>query len=269
MEHTAFKDKRADSIVPEAFFKQRPRRDMDGQKSPLTPPSSPPHNAYNSADEGEGEAIFAGTPLSQSKGPRRSPTRTDDFDDDIPLAKKAKSELAGTKNPPPRPPPPPPPPKNKDSKPGQPRPPPPPPPPPRRQSSVTPPPPQNPAPPSTSVQNHSPSTTSDVSSKASPPTPGPVAVNVVPPAARLSSRPKQVPVPSLAASVPPPSEQQEHRRSSPIQGSQVTMDIQSPDKKPNVDLPAGWICVWSKSQKRWYFFNTKSNKSVWQWPPPP
>jgi hypothetical protein len=28
------------------------------------------------------------------------------------------------------------------------------------------------------------------------------------------------------------------------------------------------MCVWSKSQKRWYFFDTKTNKSVWQWPPP-
>jgi hypothetical protein len=35
-----------------------------------------------------------------------------------------------------------------------------------------------------------------------------------------------------------------------------------------VDLPAGWMCVWSKSQQRWYFFDTKTNKSVWQWPPP-
>jgi hypothetical protein len=46
------------------------------------------------------------------------------------------------------------------------------------------------------------------------------------------------------------------------------LDLQSPDKKPQVSLPPGWMCVWSKSQKRWYFFDTKSNKSVWQWPPP-
>ena len=45
-------------------------------------------------------------------------------------------------------------------------------------------------------------------------------------------------------------------------------DVQSPDSKPKVDLPPGWMCVWSKSQKRWYFFDTKTNKSVWQWPPP-
>jgi hypothetical protein len=45
------------------------------------------------------------------------------------------------------------------------------------------------------------------------------------------------------------------------------LDLESPDVKPKVDLPPGWICVWSKSQKRWYFFDTKTNKSVWKWPP--
>jgi hypothetical protein len=45
------------------------------------------------------------------------------------------------------------------------------------------------------------------------------------------------------------------------------VDLQSADKKPNVDLPPGWMTVWSKSQKRWYFFCTKTNTSVWQWPP--
>jgi hypothetical protein len=45
------------------------------------------------------------------------------------------------------------------------------------------------------------------------------------------------------------------------------LDLESPDVKPKVDLLPGWICVWSKSQKRWYFFDTKTNKSVWKWPP--
>lgn len=43
---------------------------------------------------------------------------------------------------------------------------------------------------------------------------------------------------------------------------------QNPNNKPNVKLPDGWICVWSKSQKKWYFFNKEINKSVWEWPPP-
>jgi len=37
--------------------------------------------------------------------------------------------------------------------------------------------------------------------------------------------------------------------------------------KPQVNLPPSWMCVWSKSQKRWYFFDTMTNKSVWEWPP--
>ena len=47
------------------------------------------------------------------------------------------------------------------------------------------------------------------------------------------------------------------------------LDLQSPNVKPKVDLPPGWMTVWSKSQTRWYFFDTKTNKSVWSWPPPP
>lgn len=46
-------------------------------------------------------------------------------------------------------------------------------------------------------------------------------------------------------------------------------EVQSPDEKPKVNLPPGWISVWSKSQRRWYFFDQRTNKSVWQWPPPP
>mmetsp|Transcript_33351 Transcript_33351/g.40357 ORF Transcript_33351/g.40357 Transcript_33351/m.40357 type:complete len:1642 (+) Transcript_33351:379-5304(+) len=46
------------------------------------------------------------------------------------------------------------------------------------------------------------------------------------------------------------------------------LDLQNPNTKPKVNLPQGWMCVWSKSQKRWYFFDTRTNKSVWQWPPP-
>jgi len=56
--------------------------------------------------------------------------------------------------------------------------------------------------------------------------------------------------------------------SSISQSATNSMDAQSPHIKPEVNLPPGWISVWSKSQKRWYFFDTKTNKSVWQWPPP-
>jgi len=258
-----FKDKRADSIVPEAFQKQRPRKgDGDMQEGPLTPPSSPPHDAYNSADEGEGEAIFAGTPLTQTKSPRRSPSRTDDFDDDTPPAKKAKIEPGQTKNPPP---PPPPPPKSKEGKHGQLRPPPP--PPPRRQVSGPPPPSLSPAPTSSSsIEDQSSLGTAGANGKPPPPAPGSATKKAVPPPAKPSSRPKQAPPPSQPSQQ---RDQQERRRSFSQVSQSNTMDMQSPDKKPIVDLPEGWICVWSKSQKRWYFFNTKNNKSVWQWPPPP
>jgi len=40
-------------------------------------------------------------------------------------------------------------------------------------------------------------------------------------------------------------------------------DLQNPNEKPKITLPEFWICVWSKSQKRWYFFDTRTNKSVW------
>jgi WW domain len=50
-------------------------------------------------------------------------------------------------------------------------------------------------------------------------------------------------------------------------GEAAKNDLENPDQKPEVVLPAGWMTVWSKSQKRWYFFDTKANKSVWQWPP--
>jgi WW domain len=47
----------------------------------------------------------------------------------------------------------------------------------------------------------------------------------------------------------------------------VTLVLDVESIKPCVELPSGWMCVWSKSQKRWYFFDTKTNKSVWKWPP--
>ena len=45
-------------------------------------------------------------------------------------------------------------------------------------------------------------------------------------------------------------------------------DLTNPDLKPCIELDPGWIIVWSRSQKRWYFFNGRANRSVWEWPPP-
>jgi hypothetical protein len=70
------------------------------------------------------------------------------------------------------------------------------------------------------------------------------AMNVNPPNVQ-PSKPK-----STTLSHPPPS---------------TSLDLESPYSRPNVELPSGWMCVWSKSQKRWYFFDTKSNRSVWKY----
>jgi outer membrane biosynthesis protein TonB len=50
--------------------------------------------------------------------------------------------------------------------------------------------------------------------------------------------------------------------------SQKSKDSQNPSDKPKINLPPGWISVWSKSQQRWYYFDQRTNKSVWEWPPP-
>ena len=44
---------------------------------------------------------------------------------------------------------------------------------------------------------------------------------------------------------------------------EITSNLNNPDEKPTLKLPEGWTCGWSKSQKRWYFFDTRTNKSVW------
>jgi integrator complex subunit 6 len=49
---------------------------------------------------------------------------------------------------------------------------------------------------------------------------------------------------------------------------QAPTDVQSQDNKPNVNLPPDWIVSWSRSQQRWYYFNKKTNNSLWEWPPP-
>jgi hypothetical protein len=62
-------------------------------------------------------------------------------------------------------------------------------------------------------------------------------------------------------------EQQDRPESSSSSSPVVVFNDET--MKPNVSLLPGWICVWSKSKQRWYFFHTKSNRSVWDWPPPP
>jgi hypothetical protein len=248
-----FKDKRGDSIVPEAFLNQSPSfkrggDDTSSDDGPLTPPGSPPHDAFTY--EGEDEALFAEKPVRKPRSPRHhgntelsmdhdtlwTPTgkrphednvtsSTETPEDTSALHKKAKvmsepaSSKPGCQGTVERPPPPLKPPQKKK----------PPPPPPR-------PPPRPPA--------------------EKRPASGDSELCVTKPPA-----PKFTPVEK-----PKPGE----RNLSMDEAANVTdqNEKKAADLQPKVDLPPGWMCVWSKSQKRWYFFDTKTNKSVWQWPPP-
>jgi hypothetical protein len=68
------------------------------------------------------------------------------------------------------------------------------------------------------------------------------------------------------------SQQQQHQQQQQEQFAIASTDqpvliLDNEHVKPNVELLQGWICVWSKSKQRWYFFDTKTNHSVWNWPP--
>ena len=282
-----YKDRRADSLIPENFRMQSPSSKKglldhsDGD--PSTPPGSPPHDSY-SATEGEGEAVFANPPSRIRKSPSRS-----DSDDSLSLPnarrqktghdeskisiKEVKSPAVqssvGQKSskapgiPTSTPPPPRPPPKAPQANPTRIRPPGPPAPPPR-------------APP--------PPTTTALPRRASlperPPAP-PTSSNTKPPDP-LRPLPQDLPDHSPvgtdsqagAAAVPvmPPQTSMTPAGGGTTTGTSTpvadVVDMETAGKKPEVDLPPGWMTVWSKSQKRWYFFCTKTNKSVWAWPPP-
>ena len=236
----------------------------------MTPPTSPPHDTF-SESEGEGEAVFAGKPISRSS-PRKSSLRNEEIQDEKPQIKKQKissEKLSGkyvetkpvgtthlqrggaspqssakpdrTKD-------------EKQSN-GSHHPPP---PPPRRQSSVTPPPPPPKGPPTKKLSRPPPPPPPSGTSNSKRPPP--------PPNQGMSGSPK--PPPPTKAPAPPPPIKPVHQIKRPSLVQEASLDLQTPDVKPNVNLPFGWMCVWSKSQKRWYFFNTTNNKSVWQWPPP-
>ena len=285
-----YKDKRADSLVPEKFLNQCPSVKQGAgngdDNGPLTPPGSPPHDSFSTV-EGEGEAMFAGLPLSRKSPTRKSPSRSDAFDDrpNPPEPKRQKIEqpdsgegetlssergkddhnssssgvkalsARSTKVAGPRVAPPPPPPKGSIKKP----------PPPSRNTSLTRPP---PPPPSTSGLKQPPSHQASTNAPTQKPLP--------PPNSSISNAPHTTkPAPGQRPNAPPkpvgqkPAPPMQPQRKKPsIQQPPPAIDMQSPEKKPKVELPPGWMCVWSKSQKRWYFFDTKSNKSVWEWPPP-
>lgn len=262
-----FMDKRGDSLIPEAFAHQRPPRHGGKTEAndvgPLTPPGSPPHEDF--AVEGAGEAVFAGQttrkvmdspPPPKIAKKREAPDGPAAPSEGKKLKKTvdAKDEKArdvdpksSDKAPPKKPAAPPPPPAGK--KPTSDAPP--------RPNAPSRPPPPKPRPPPPKPP-------------AAPPKPS---ARRPPPPKRLP--PKRIPSGDLPNSPPkrPPGGQKPPAPAQPAKKAQQpppppSAAGQSPDKKPKVNLPPGWMSVWSKSQKRWYFFDTKTNKSVWQWPPP-
>ncbi|KAL7543458.1 hypothetical protein ACHAXR_012739 [Thalassiosira sp. AJA248-18] len=272
-----FHDKRGGTVIPEKFSSQRPTKHEGKNGLPTTPPGSPPHDAYDSHSpiEGEGEAAFTGNrPASPSppRGPRKlldsnllslrkkrtvglplvtgeekrrkasPPEGTANNPDSKSKPHPPPMALSRARPPPPRrhaqgslaaPPPPPPKPiqaqKMTPQKPAAPKP-----APPRRSGSTELSSPQHPR--GNQVQKNTPQ-------KFGMPKPGPPK--------RQSSGEASSPITSSAPSKP---EQQEQ---------DMTTQLQNPGVKPKIALAPGWICVWSKSQKRWYFFNTNTNKSVW------
>ena len=116
--------------------------------------------------------------------------------------------------------------------------------------------------------------------------------NVQPPSRNQSPLPQKArstevnrhrPISLVQKPAPPVFEQQHQNQIKPAQpkkpgssdGAQIMqhahapteIDLQNPKQHPQIKLPPGWVFSWSKSQKRWYFFNTTKNKSVWEWPP--
>ena len=284
-----YRESRADSLIPEKYRHQAPSMQRGGFGSvfgsPRTPPGSPPQDSFDSVEEGE--AIFV------RKSPSRSSPKRDEPEEPTPapLPKRARSNsedstksLGDARKPsaPPKPPPPPSkPPSAPLSKSNTLNPPP---KPPKPLKGNAPPPPR--APPPTKgappPKPPKPVPAKPPASKAPPPVPtpktAPTAVLPQPPSQQTTtgaSNPSQLPASEPESSAPsasPPLQKSTKTVTDATTLSQqqiaaLPLDLESPDVKPAVDLPTGWICVWSKSQKRWYFFDTKTNKSVWTWPP--
>lgn len=299
-----YKDKRGDSLIPENYMNQRPprlRRVDTGPTSPHTPPGSPPHEAYSSDVEEEGEAVFGGRPPSPSHKQDYpvSKRKADLVTLALKKAKKGNSSLSVPRT------------GDKDvltkdksseesmkpqilvqhsTQPNQPKP-----PSTQLKGSVKvntfptksseypkqkslPPPPSRPPPPPPSGKSSSPLPKqpkgSVSSSKQKPPPPVqkfkiPSSKQRPPPPAVPPPQQLKPAQPSLKKKPPPPPKAVQITQTKPrTQQPPPPSDAQSPNIKPKENLLPGWISVWSKSQKRWYFFDQNTNKSVWEWPPP-
>lgn len=293
-----YKEKRADSLIPEKFLSQTPSLRQGGFGSTSTgnlwmSPSPTSSDSFDSVEEGE--AIFvlnlpskrspkreeADTPLPPeilpAKRPRSDSDDTMDSVSSTSVGSESKKSQAPVIPPPPRPRPPAPKSKlaTKSSKL--------PPPPPSRPKSGVPPPP----PPLAAVKKVPPLIQPI---KIQPPPPKPPKSELAVSSCEAASSSSSTGGFELTQSLDPTEESgtalsNDEPSLKPSVGEEdalatvshaiaaiasVKTDILVLDdesNKPDVALPTGWMCVWSKSQKRWYFFDTKTNKSVWNWPP--
>jgi hypothetical protein len=290
-----FKEKRGDSLIPENYLSQAPSSKQGSEYRP--PPGSPPQDSFDSVEEDE--AIFVVRKSPSRTSPRREePEEPSTPPVPPPPAKRQRVTIdeSGSPQPPPPPPPkasavatlpPPPPPKRTPTKIGG-APPPPPPRPPsvkpvakgskpsaaRRPSINTgaapPPPPLSPVSPKTVK-------TMETTSKPPPPRSG-VGKSSRPPPPPQPGQVKRITSGSSVASTgsagSPTASAAAAAVGTPHAPSGLTgtpnvptdEDLQRADIRPTVDLPPGWMCVWSKSQKRWYFFNRSNNTSSWSPP---
>lgn len=253
-----YKEKRADSLIPQKYLDQCPSSQRGVLSVQESTTSSPPHEAFDSVEEGE--AIYVQV--------RKSPSRT---------SPRREEDESSIKKPPPPPPavPPttqpktvanrgtdviatPPPPQK-----------------PRAETTTTKPPPK-PAPPPPKPGARPPPP-KHAKGKAPPPPP-PSKGRPCPP--RRKSSVSQLVVDgelkekgyasddsSRTPTLPPPKAPQ--RQGSITQPAETTKpqpqeaaNLEDADVKPNVDLPDGWISVWSKSQKRWYFFGKSATTRI-------
>jgi hypothetical protein len=283
-----FKEKRGDSLVPEKYQSQAPSMQQGGFGSiigsPRTPPGSPPHDSFDSVEEGE--AIFTVRQSPSRTSPRREepndslslpPTKRPRSDSEDSFSKESKKPPAPSSTAPPPPPPPRKPPSVAAQKPLTKAPP----PPPRPKSAAPPPRP----PPKKTPPPPPPGTTSKQAVSQTPPPPKPVSIPTAgsqlgkqlpqpPPQPQATSKPMiqasartDSTSSDGAMNVNAPNVQPSKPKSTTLSQPppSTSLDLESPDNRPNVELPSGWMCVWSKSQKRWYFFDTKSNRSVWKY----
>lgn len=292
-----YRDKRADSLVPQKYLSQLPPIQR-GRFDSVDSPGSPPHESFDSVEEGE--AIFSArrSPSPKREDPEELPPpppppkrpRRDSMDLDDPVDVDSKQPAPAPKPAPAQPKPKPPvqvgsvvgakgtsaPPPRQPPKPARPAAPPLPPPGKISRSNSGgkgPPPPKPSARPRPPGKGPPPRRTSSTSPAPKPPPMGDKRSPTTLPKTK-SGAPNKPPVGDSTSppTAPKPKAPQGPAETPDILGTDVAVpkpiDYEAQGVKPDVDLSPGWISAWSKSQKRWYFFDKKTNTSVWKWPPP-